>query len=848
MADRVVKAIITGDASGAVRAFNETAAASETTGKRTAGSFAQVGAASRQHIGGTSVQNAGLLEGAFKKIDTAVGSVLGSIARVATTSIGIGGAAALGGFLVSSISNAEKLNVAVEGYSNAIAQSGQAFPVAQYAAEQQAMEKIGIGAIATTDALTQMTQAHIPATEQMQTLQAAADLMAAKHLPDLASALELVEKAAQGQGRGLQALGLELPAAIPKAAALESAQKALAAAQDNYTAALKRYGPVAQQTADAHKKLADAQQKVTQMTDEMQSPFENLSQITQELEGRLGGAADAAANADPWERLKTEWETVTEKAGMLLLPKLDELAHWVEDHMPQIQQVTTSAFHDVGQAISVVGDIIGAVAPPAEAFIGWLGDHKETVKEVAEIVGGFYVANKAKSVFGNLYDDVQKLLGVVNKIPGIGGGGVPSIAPMHVWVDNMGAGGLGPSTTPGKTPSEAPQPKEGPSVAGLPLSVVGTASLGLLVPSDAGPQGMQTAIAQAQAAQNIQRTAQVSGDIAKLWETLKSYSGASFTDWQAGLRLTNDNIQGLTHITGDTGVFARDIEQMYQQHKLKSAPELQAVTDAWNKGAVDSSNMATYLDDWNGVTMKYGNLNATQQQEFTQLFQAGVTDVGAIATDMGVLNDYTAKYGPPSGQDMQTISGLLAMGVTDVDAIHNAVAGPKPAPGSVSSNLTTLASLLGGSVGAAQDLLNAIHSDTGAITGLVPASSPPPGGATGGKYPGLAGGGKVFRPGLHWVGEGLHNPEWVINNEQAGRFAPLLDALVFGGAPNDIGSPPTLSPLPSSPGAGAVINNYVTIQVQGGDPNAVVNALKQYMAANGTIPVTVNAARRLGPA
>lgn len=822
MADRVVKAIITGDASGAVRAFNETAAASETTGKRTAGSFAQVGAASRQHIGGTSVQNAGLLEGAFKKIDTAVGSVLGSIARVATTSVGIGGAAALGGFLVSSISNAEKLNVAVEGYSNAIAQSGQAFPVAQYAAEQQAMEKIGIGAVATTDALTQMTQAHIPLSEQMQTLQAAADLMAAKHLPDLVTALSLVEKAAQGQGRALTDLGIVLPATIPKANALASAQKALTTEQDNYTAALKRYGPNAQQTIDAHKRLADAQQKVTQTTDEMQSPFENLSQITQELEGRLGGAADAAANADPWERLKTEWETVTEKAGMLLLPKLDELAHWVEDHMPQIEQFMTSAFQHIGDAINVAGDIIGAVAGPAEGFIGFLGDHSEQVKLAAEAFGAFYVANKGISIVKGLSNDVGEFLGLIHKIPGVGSTSLPGIgAGMPVTVTNWPPGfgaGTGVGGGPEPVPTGAPAPGIGtpswlsavtriaPSIAGdLGGAGVILGSVGLSGAPVGGGSGPTYAQQQAQEdlAKNTQQAAHVSADVANLWSELK-------TNTSSEVNTLRTQFYEWTNTQGNTNNLSHAVADLWSGHEITTAGQLQTIKNLWNEMIAESGGVPP--------TVAQIKANYLVHQDAAQL----------AAAHGQAFSDAIASLAQQAGVSADTIIGDYVT----TSAFAASMAGLQQ---DINNRLANLADNIPSSV---------YDSTTGGGSGFLKGV----GGATGGKYPGLAGGGKVFGPGLHWVGEGLHNPEWVINNEQAGRFAPLLDALVFGGAPDDIGSPPALTPLPSSSGGGAVINNYVTIQVQGGDPNAVVAALKRYQAANGTIPVTVSASRRVGAA
>jgi hypothetical protein len=39
---------------------------------------------------------------------------------------------------------------------------------------------------------------------------------------------------------------------------------------------------------------------------------------------------------------------------------------------------------------------------------------------------------------------------------------------------------------------------------------------------------------------------------------------------------------------------------------------------------------------------------------------------------------------------------------------------------------------------------------------------------------------------------------------------------------------------------GAMGNTNVTIHVNGGDPNTVVDALRRYMRANGSVPITVS--------
>jgi hypothetical protein len=85
--------------------------------------------------------------------------------------------------------------------------------------------------------------------------------------------------------------------------------------------------------------------------------------------------------------------------------------------------------------------------------------------------------------------------------------------------------------------------------------------------------------------------------------------------------------------------------------------------------------------------------------------------------------------------------------------------------------------------------------------------------------PGFQAGAIVTRPTLALIGE--RGPEAVV---------PLHGGAAFGG-----GVP-----------AGGVTS--VIINVYGGDPQAVVNALQAYMRSNGSVPITVRAASRLGAA
>lgn len=640
---------ITGSSEGLVRAAGEGEAAAGSLEKRIGGvntSLAGVGASSRTHLGGTGVEQASLLERGMNSLDTRVKDVVGSIASAGAQFATFGAIGGVGAFLIDGVKNAEAYNAALAKMRQAEQDAGVAIPQAQIDAEVSSLMKLGVNATNTVDALTQMTAAHVPLAEQMDTLQAAEDLAASKGL-DLNSSLALVERAAEGQGRALAPLGLILPATVPKMAALDSAQKA-------YNDSLAKYGEQSPKTQAAFEKL----QKITA---EMHSPFENLSQVTGELENRLGGAAQSAANADPWIKLKAEFQDVSIKAGEMLLPKLDELAGWFESHQTQIEHGMSSAFHAVSDAVGIVGTVVGTVAPPVEHFIGFLGDHKQAVKDVAEGVAALYAADKTKSVFSTLTSDLQGFLNLTGKVTRLGGAG--SIAPMHVWVDNPGFGAAGGAGGVAGGANSAEEGAAGGTAGGALSRVIGMSggtaatigALGIMNTSDADLTAksyqdmLTTEQAQAKEADAAVKSADVSRQVATLWSQRKDVMNADTLQADVYLSQVMSN-------SGTQAQLSATIADLYQRHQIQSAVDLQAVIDAWNRGVTSSRSIAALLD----TTRASSGLAALHGQNFSDLI--GYLASQSRVSSNEIISDYmqTAAFAASMQRHQQDIDNMLA--------------------------------------------------------------------------------------------------------------------------------------------------------------------------------------------
>jgi len=653
---------ITGSADGLIRAAGQGEAAAGSLERKVGGlgnSFAVVGKSATEHVGGVAAGAMGKLESAGDKVFGKIGSIIGNTARMGASFALLGAAGGAAGFLFSAAKSAEDFNVKLAGLKNAAHDAGVALPTGMVDNFTNAMLKLGIDAPNTVQAMQQMTEAGVPLKEQMDTLTAAANLMSSglSNAPtNLNDSLSLVMRAAEGQGRALLALGLQLPPVVPKVAALAHAQDALTKAQEKYGVDSPQYQA--------------ALEKVGKITAEMHSPFQNLSQVTGELNTKLGGAAQTAANVDPWLRLKAEYKDIAVKAGETLLPALDKIATWTEAHMPQIEKGMTTAFHDIGIAAHDVGGFIkNDLWPPLHTAFDYIGAHPEVQKileGVATALGAIYLVKKATSPFASLIHDLGSVLGLAGRVTGIGGGGAGGSAMgVRVWGGPVEVTGLG------RVPGGAPTPVGGPGGGGF-LGLlgkagpfVGDAAAGGLImsglipgtpsPSEWDKQSKAQWDAYNKTTANLQATAHVSAAVAQLWQNV-SHQSSEWSD------ITKGDFAQQAGFLGDTDKAAGEIRDLYNAHKLTSASQLAQVVSFWNDTLKRTGGIPPTVQQIEAYLQTSVSAIATLPDNLRHLTTASFN--AAQAADNLAGNMYAANQRGPGGRPHGTASGGEAFGLT----------------------------------------------------------------------------------------------------------------------------------------------------------------------------------------
>ena len=235
-----------------------------------------------------------------------------------TALLGIAGV--LGTVATVSIKAALSVQVSQSKLQTAVQNTGVSFqafiPFMNQA--QDSMAKLGFTAEDTNQALASMTAATRNPATAIENMGVVADLAAFKN-ESLAAAADTVSRATMGQARGLADLGLAIGKTIPKGA--------------------------------------------------------DLATITQLVEQRVHGAAQAAANANPWKVLTTQFGVMEEKLGTALLPMFKKLSDWIiTTGLPALEKIGKWISQNQGLFETLAGTLAALwVAPKIDALIASIG-------------------------------------------------------------------------------------------------------------------------------------------------------------------------------------------------------------------------------------------------------------------------------------------------------------------------------------------------------------------------------------------------------------------------------------------------------------------------------------------
>lgn len=931
MADTVLRAIITGNATSAVAAFGESAAAAESSASRHGNAFNGI---SRAFEAATAAAIGGAATVGVAAVTMAVNYETASDRMAAMAGITQQQATAIGdAFLSTAGRTTFSAKEIMEAYGPVSGQFGLTEGHALSAAEALNMmsaaanlaEASGSDLTTTTAALAGVMQAfQMDVSQSSMATDELFNSSRALGIPvtDLANTIERFRK-------NLGPLAPDLAQTSTFMIDLEKhgieGSRALAGATTSVTHLLSNTKPVNDELAKLGVNLFDAsghfvglgsvidqlQPKLAGMTQEQQIAVDtalfgskgyellNTTLLAGTAAWNQAAAAATAAGtaqqgaATATDNVKGEWEKLTKSAlpdmlvqlGQILLPgvtkALTDVTNWIATHKDVIQKDAAIAFHDFGIAAHDAGDFIkNDLWPPVHAVVGFLVDHPTVVKDAAVALAGLYAANKVGHAAGSVIGDLKSLFAVggqieqgIAKLRGLSSGGAaPSMGRrptnpfgdaldatkgIKVWggpVEVIGKGfgfsgsggankGMPPSNIlPGLAAGNATAPAAASATPAVFSGAMGVATTALVV---AAPLAMVASQAwnMATVLQNMH------GDLTAGEDAIKRAIGPTnltADQWQKLFHdIENGRIQGkqaidneiknlelandATHTNAQTwGNILEDAQSLqrfgagWQAHVkddlsqvLVHGSDLAAATgdlaSLMAQGKITTGDQVKqYTQDWNQIQAKASDA-AGAQQEFASMLESGQLSLDTDMNQFIAAWNASKEHGDSLQQEMWAMANLSAHA-----ADHTT---------DLASYLSSLASAVGISVtaiigdyvqtaGFAARMVLAQQSVTGTVQALSAAGIGHAQAYAGGSA-GYAEGGIASGPASGYLAL-LHGTEAIIPTKY------------LGAAPRDGGAPS--------------VTNYVTIQVTGADPQAVVDALRRYMYSTGSVPINVQSA------
>lgn len=113
-------------------------------------------------------------------------------------------------------------------------------------------------------------------------------------------------------------------------------------------------------------------------------------------------AVDAGVKfTDTMDQLKRAFSAVVTNVGVELMPIIMELATWITENMPVIQEIISTAFEAMS---AVVGTFIGWIKTAIETIQQWAKDNQETIQRIKELFQSFFdFLKKLFAVFRDIF-------------------------------------------------------------------------------------------------------------------------------------------------------------------------------------------------------------------------------------------------------------------------------------------------------------------------------------------------------------------------------------------------------------------------------------------------------------
>mgnify|MGYP000095958085 CR=1 FL=1 len=170
-------------------------------------------------------------------------------------------------------------------------------------------------------AMAQLTRVTKDTDEAQKLLKLATDVSAGSG-KDLTSVVNALSKAYQGKMAALTKLGVPMSESIQNASDYSAAMSKLTKLQSDANFAIEEYGAKSKEATAAVEKVGVQQEKVNSIA-AAGIDWQN------DLATAFGGAAEKAANLDPYQRMQVIFGEIQEQVGVALLPILDKFSVWL---------------------------------------------------------------------------------------------------------------------------------------------------------------------------------------------------------------------------------------------------------------------------------------------------------------------------------------------------------------------------------------------------------------------------------------------------------------------------------------------------------------------------------------